>query len=296
MARLKHEIGAGVGLSEMAADPEPSVCIAAADALDAIAKLRLRIGARRATVPVIPPVEKLDGDKEARLPGAQVKAPPGRQVAPTEDAEAPLSAGLRPAVPSLIGMLAHKEVRVRLAALYALESLGSDAVPAGDSLMKALKDENSFVRWGAVRALGKMAPLPLNKGEPIAEALAPLLADENGDVRLTTAAALRRYGPASTKALPQLIKVLKDGETPLKLLAIEAVLAVGTEAGSAVPALALTLTDREAVVRAAAARALGRFGKLAQPAVPALTKALDDPEGDVRLAAGEALTGIPADK
>jgi hypothetical protein len=73
------------------------------------------------------------------------------------------------AAAALAGSLGDKSVEVRLVALYALETLGPDAAPAAP----ALGDRDPFVRWGAARALGKMAPHGAAKGVP---ALAAVLA------------------------------------------------------------------------------------------------------------------------
>ena len=76
--------------------------------------------------------------------------------------------------------LSAKEVRVRLTAVYVLEVLGAEAAPAAAVLAKTLLDDaDPFVRWGAARALGKMAPDQLDA----VPALVKALEDKNDDVR-----------------------------------------------------------------------------------------------------------------
>jgi HEAT repeat protein len=205
---------------------------------------------------------------------------------PAKAPEDPFGPELPKLVPALAALAAHKEVRVRLAALYALEELEGGAAPAMDVLVKALQDGDPFVRWAAARVMGKMAPAQSDKAVP---ALAKALADENGDVRATAAAALERYRSAAKEAVPALAKAVASGEPEMRVLAIRALGAVGTEAKPAVPDLAKALTAAEPEVRLEAVRALGKLGPTARPARDALLKLLDDPDVEVRRTAAEAL-------
>jgi len=205
---------------------------------------------------------------------------------PAQAPEDPLGPELPKLVPALAALASHKEVRVRLGALYVLEELEAAAAPAVDTLVKALQDGDPFVRWAAARVMGKMAPGQPGKAVP---ALARALGDENGDVRATAAAALERYGSAAKEAVPALAKAVAGGEPEMRVLAIRALAAVGAEAKPVVPDLAKALTAAEPEVRLEAVRALGKLGPTARPARDALVKVLDDPDGDVRRAAADAL-------
>src|SRR5207253_1080834 len=141
--------------------------------------------------------------------------------------------------PLLTAELKNPNVRVKLAALYVSENLEAEAAGAAEALVTALADESPFVRWGAVRALGRMAPQQADKAVP---ALAKLLADANGDVRITTAAALVRYGPAAKPAVAALRKAFHGASTPLSIWIMRALMAVGAEARPAVPELILALS------------------------------------------------------
>src|SRR5262249_22754691 len=158
-------------------DADLTVCLAANEALEAVADLRLRLLAEAAAV------DRITDDKPA---------------APADD---PLRDGLRAALRPLAEELAHKNVRVRLAALYVLESLEAEAAPLAAGIVAALQDDDVFVRWAAARTLGKMAPLEADKAVP---ELARRLDDANGDVRATAVAALERYGPQAKAAVPEL--------------------------------------------------------------------------------------------
>jgi HEAT repeat protein len=190
-------------------------------------------------------------------------------------------------VAAVAKLLGHKDVRVRLGAVYVLESLETAAAPAAVSVVKATADEDPFVRWGAARVLGRMAP---RQAEAVVPALAKLLKDDNRDVLVTALAALERYGPAAKDAVPALGEVVKgDGDAGVRLAAIKALLAVGTDARKARSELRAVLVGGDASVRAAAARALGRLGATEPESKEALRKALTDSDAGVREAASEAL-------
>jgi HEAT repeat protein len=204
-------------------------------------------------------------------------------------AQDPLRDSLRAAAPAAAKLLDHADVRVRLAALYALESLATEAVPAIDGLFAASKDKNSFVRWGVARVLGKIAPAEGIKAVP---ALAALAEDENGDVRFSAVDSLRRYGPAAAPAVPALARMTKHTNQDLRRLAIQALRAIGPKAEPAIPELILALGDKDGEVRSAAAGTLGAVGVSTPAAVEALVKALDDSAPGVRVAASDALLSL----
>jgi len=203
-----------------------------------------------------------------------------------KEAEDPLGSVLQAAAPLLGNELTDKNVQVRLSALYALESLEALAVPAIDPVVKALKDENPFVRWAAARTLGKIAPLEPEKAVP---GLAITVNDTNGDVRLSTLVALKRYGSTAKAAVPALDRAVSQGSRDLRVLTIQTLAAIGPSAKPALPTLIKALSANEAPVREAAAKALGAIAPTAPEAAQALLKALDDSNSDVRQAASDAL-------
>jgi HEAT repeat protein len=238
-------------------DSDSATCLTFNQALEAVASCRLHL--------------RLIGKNDA---------------APTEQLDCLLADALRSAPPALAKALSHQEIRIRLAALYALETLETDATPAASAVVEALKDENSFVRWGAVRTLGNMAPLEPAKAVP---GLAGMVNDANRDVRGTALVALRHYGPAAKAAVPALSRTVNQGDVETRRLAIEAIAAIGPNAGEAVPVLIAALIDPQTEIRLAAAEALAQLGPAARLADKALLKSLNDPDRDVRIAAAEAL-------
>jgi RNA polymerase sigma-70 factor (ECF subfamily) len=242
-------------------DGDRSVSLAANEALEAMADARSGwLGLARG-------VPRLPG-KEQSLPGD------------------PLQPGLAGAVPYLARELTHADVRVRLAALYVLETMADEAAPAAQAVVKAARDEDRFVRWGAARVLAGIAP---REAALAVSGLAGLLNDPGDEVRHTAARALARYRSAARSALPALMQAVIHRDPATRQLAARALAAVGADAQSAAAVLIRALSDEESMVRSAAARALGKIGRPGPSTVEGLTAALHDPDDDVRQAAEEAL-------
>ncbi len=168
--------------------------------------------------------------------------------------------------------------RLRKRAVDILTRLGSPAVPP---LIRALQDEDGWVRREAAQALGEIKD---------ARAVPPLiraLQDEDEGVREAAAEALGKIGDA--QAVPTLIQALQDKNEEVRKAAAEALGKIGD--AQAVPTLirTLKLKNKSWGVRKAAAEALGKIGA---PAVPFLIRALQDEDEDVRRAAAQALGAI----
>jgi HEAT repeat protein len=261
-------------LAKLVNDPNPRVCVAAAEALETLAAAQQQLHRR------------------ADLMSTGVLAD---NSGVTERVDAPKSAillrdALRAAIPALATGVTDRRrtVAVRLASLYVLETMEVEARPAARELVQVGTDENPFLRWGAARALGKMAARPPTGA---ALALGKLVGDENNDVRLTAFAALQRYGPSAKAAVPALVAALETDDPEAALLAVQTLAAVGVEARPAAAALVKILSAKEAHLRAAAARALGRLGPPQREIAAALRKAMHDPDPAVREAASVALLG-----
>lgn len=227
----------------------------------------------------------------ARLQRWQEVLKTSPEVVPTGAGEAGATgAELAQRVASLAAAVSDPDVRNRRAAIDALEALGESAAAAGPALVKALGDPDSFVRWAAARALGRLAGM-VDPGTALPP-LIRLLEDADGDVRRSAAKALEHFGTAALPATAALVRCVRTADADLRVAAIRALQAIGPNARPALAALAEALSDRDARTREAAAVALGRFGSAAAEAVPQLRQALTDDNPEVRKAASAALLVI----
>lgn len=202
----------------------------------------------------------------------------------------------QPTVQAMIRNLRDPDYRVRLGAVDVLETLGDRAEAAAPALVQSLQDCNKFVRWGAARTLGRLAP---RQAEDAVAGLARLLNDrEDIGVRQAVLRALGEYGENARQAVPRLAQVINRGDKDYILGVLRTLQNIGTEAAPALPNVAWLLTDRgqPSSVRVEAAKTIGRFGAVArqQPRVlPILREVmLNDPDADVRAAASAAVLAV----
>jgi HEAT repeat protein len=119
--------------------------------------------------------------------------------------------GPEPAVVrAVIDALSDPDTAVRLGAIRILENFGDNARMATPALKKTLKDDNEFVRDGAVHALGKIG-LP---SEVIPE-ITNMLNDSSMYVRIAAARVLGQFGPEASEALPELRDLAKNDHEQL---------------------------------------------------------------------------------
>lgn len=189
-----------------------------------------------------------------------------------------IPAGLN-ALPELLAVLKRdKAAPARRAAAYALGRLGERAAEAGDSLRKALDDNDPRVRQNAAWALGHLGEKVIKQSTP---QLAEKLKDDDPLVRRDTAVALGHGGPAASAAVPALVEALKDQNAAVRQYAAMALGNIGSEAESAIPELTRIVRDqgqerelwREALF---ALPKIGGSGLVA--AIPAMRRALKDPD------------------
>jgi HEAT repeat protein len=279
-----------------------------------------------APVKTLPETKFRDGWQGGKVPARQVSAVsvpsaqpvrparPGRAVfAETRQGEVRLTAARMEQAPELappprslttvadrirtamVNGLRDPDVRVRLASLDVLESLGEAAAPAIPELVRALCDPNHFVRWAAARILGELAPH--GAAEAIPALMRMLNEREDLSARIAATVAIGQFGlkgaAEPAQAVDLLSRVLHHGDATFRLAVLGAIEAIGTDATPALSSVARALADSDPRVRAEAARVLGRFGSIAREALPALREvALRDPDDNVRRAASEAVLAI----
>jgi HEAT repeat protein len=304
-------------LSRAARDPDADVRFTAIRALEEMGEVRLH-WVHPELLPV-PPIENKPA-KPATPPRAEATpdelsnitlayAAAVAQPARAGDEPAPLS----DAIPALVDGLSDENLRNRLAAIDALETitartgeqtlaqeLGKEPVAsAARALTRALSDRDRFVRWAAARTLGKMAPIDDAENGPrvtqgAVSGLARLLSDPDPDVRLRVAVALEHFGKGARDAVPALAVAVSRGDLEARIAAAHAIEIIGGSPDQAVPALAAGLTESNVRLRRAMAEALASYGADARAARPELTRALQDSDAEVRRLAADALLRIGA--
>ncbi len=298
LARALNAQAAGLG--HALSDPETDIRFLAAQALEDMGFARQRMQRKAASVPGAGSTAEPEGGA-ARLrstsPIRLVSAVQDKDAEPKKPADNltddPLKAGLLADAPLLAARLGDPNVRVRIAALDALEPLGPDASSVVPVVARGLQDRSLFVRWAAARVLLKVGPIDTPLTVPL---LARLTCDIDLDVRLASMTTLGSYGSRANAAIPDLAKAAVTGDSDQRIAAIHALQGIGKEATSAVPQLTEALSAGDERVRRAAAEALGQFGAAAKSAIPELERFLNDSDESVRKAVSDALLAITAGK
>lgn len=111
------------------------------------------------------------------------------------------NAGVRDALPKLVGFITNGVSGNRWNAIIALGFLGSGASPAVPNLLAALSDDDPVIRQVAAESLGQIHEDP----ERVLPALCHCLQDSNEAVKVASAMALGKFGHSAKTALPALL-------------------------------------------------------------------------------------------
>lgn len=174
-------------------------------------------------------------------------------------------------VNSLVRDLGSRDPDIRRQAAKQLAEM-EDVKDAFGALVKALKDEDVYVRRFATQALGTIG----DKNKGTIPALMTALKDGNKRVVDAAVDALGKVGPAGVKPLLDIVKD-KNQESAIRVKAILGVAKSGKQAKEAVPSLIEVLKDggkrndsSAITLRTEAANALGSIGPEAKEAVKTL--------------------------
>jgi HEAT repeat protein len=196
------------------------------------------------------------------------------------------------AVPHLIEAFRDDDPEVWKQAKNALLEIEVPDKVLFPQILKALKDEDKFVRQGAVYV---MARFKEDGVAPLIEALK----DSDPGVQFRAADALDNIGPPARKAIPELVVMATthaDAKTRrtavMALTTIHGFADCRKDPVKAVPGLIELLGDDNPKTRWGAAQTLGALGPPARQAVPALTKLLKDTDLSVSQSAQFALRRI----
>jgi HEAT repeat protein len=226
--------------------------------------------------PAIPPIDKeAEGRNEIRRLAAAVASPSAAvRYRALQDLASfgPAAAGHEA---SILPCLQDRVPNVRKQALDTVVRTGCKRAAIERELNKALENKDALIRLDASDFLKQLGM----DTEPTIPVLIALLRD--GELRARAVSLLGEVGP---KAVPSLVKALRDRNAAVKLAAIQALRVSKAEAREAIPELILLLGDPK--LRPQASLTLGSIGK---EAVPALLKALDN-EDDDYIRVGAAMT------
>ena len=161
------------------------------------------------------------------------------------------------------------DAMLRTTSLWALASVHPEDKQlrreATEQLIARLKDQDSFVRVAAARALAALPPAP--------EITVPIWEKALQDSDETTVGyALDVLAELGSPAVPRLIDALRHEK--LRSQVVYVLGQIGPDAAPATPALAVLLADKNERVAQDAAIALAKIGPGAKGAVPSLVKAL----------------------
>ncbi|MDB5305857.1 MAG: putative lyase [Gemmataceae bacterium] len=181
--------------------------------------------------------------------------------------------GGKVAEPAVTGLLAHKNMLVRVLAARTLGDFGPDAKPAVEALRKALTDpEYVNVPLEAAVTLCRLGEEDTKDAVRLVELA---LGSTNRGVAAAGIEAVARMGPAGKPLVPE---VLKQLASPMADARYAAVVFVGmldpAEAAKQVPELAKLAADEEPLVRRRVGVVLAKLGPAAAPAADAIGKAL----------------------
>ena len=192
------------------------------------------------------------------------------------------------AVPALIYALGDDKESVSDNVYDALRKIGTSVIP---ELIKALGSTDDLIRLHASIGIGRRLYNPnVKDAVPV---LLKVLGDENKFVRWATVDALGNIGPATDDIIPALIKTLGDESSRVVRATIEALTKIGKPA---IPALIDALADESVDIRRLAIQTIGEIGPDAQHAISALIiKALADEDVDVRSTGRRAFDKITPD-
>jgi HEAT repeat protein len=167
--------------------------------------------------------------------------------------------GNQATISALIQALKDKEAMVRSEAAAALGRIGPQAQRAVPALTLALKDKDELVRDEAAQALGFVGPA----AKPALAALVEVIEEAKGKARLTAICAVAKIDGEHPGGMPTLIAALDDKkiEPEVRKLALNALIQIGPAARSAVPALIRVLKEPDTPdTYESSVMALGRIG------------------------------------
>lgn len=197
---------------------------------------------------------------------------------------------MKKVVPIVTELLQSRDVRIQMAAVEVLASLGSVAKVALPSFIPLLSSRDVILQRTTEQAL-------VSFGKDAIPYLIGGLKSKDPRARKAVIEGLGRYDTAARTAVPHLILSLLDADpevqrtTELVLSCIQSDWANDPHP-EVLRHLGKALTSHNTRKRARAAEVLGRFGTAATAMAPTLIQTLSDPQKSVCAAAARALAGM----
>lgn len=177
-------------------------------------------------------------------------------------------------VSTLIRALGNEDCNIRCEVIKALSRIApTDPRTVTLLIGGLLKDEDDDVKKEAAKLLGRIAPT-----DPLTIAAfgkVILKEDEDARVKAAVMGELIKVGSAAASVVPNLIRLLRNGNSMSKYYSALVLGKIGPAAAAAIPVLIKALKNKNRSVIASAAKALGEIGHAAAKAIPALNKILD---------------------
>jgi HEAT repeat protein len=236
---------------------------------------------------------RVSGDSAALAVVEKALADPSAELRRSAVATLGSLGGVAKAVALLVKLLGDSDPLIRREAACALCDRSVKVEPAVKALQAGLRDADVGVRWWSALALAASETDLRRLEEDVLRAfhLAFLPVGEKETPPARTIQEVQ--APASTRAVPALVEVLKNRPARLRIEAARALALLGLDARAAQPALLEALTSDDTLVRRGAADALGQMGT---EALPTLRRLLTNPNPHLRDGAARALgqMGLPA--
>lgn len=230
------------------------------------------------------------------------------------------------AIPHMLPLLKHKNVKLRRDCSYVLAHLGNMPKDAARALQQAMDDQDRLVQ---IHAAGALALLNGGEQRPIM-LLASVFHDEDEDHDVVAAEYLGRAGESAIQSLITLlrsdkrrdriggasasaflaikykqskktypkaivdcaIKIIEDPDVEVVFSGLNCLASVGEQARDAVPILLKCIQHSDESVRINTCHVLSKIGEPAFPAIPTLRQALNDNNEEVRRSAKKTLDAL----
>jgi HEAT repeat protein len=187
----------------------------------------------------------------------------------------------KPAVPGLIQALRNDDHWVRMGAIITLGMIGPDAAEAAEPLVNLFSGTLKVEQIQIMYTLADVSPTE----DVIGMVRAAMMVD---DLRYYAMRVLGKIGPGAASAVPAILLYLNHQDSQARIEAMLALKSIGPVEG-VVDGIAGRLADEDERVRLNAAQALGDLGKDAVGATMQLATALSDQDADVQRAAARSL-------